>query len=81
MICSAAAFTLLQSALLKIGGPDTAFAQAVKSDVKGKSSLALYALAIIFAFVSTWISDALFIVVALIWFIPDRRMEDVIGRR
>ncbi|MDQ6823370.1 MAG: TMEM175 family protein [Candidatus Eremiobacteraeota bacterium] len=78
LICSAVAFTLLQNALLKIGGPDTFFAQAVKSDVKGKASLALYALAIVCAFVSTWVSDALFIVVALMWIIPDRRMEDVI---
>ena len=79
LICSATAFTLLQQALIAVNGREAAFARAVESDVKGKASLALYALAIAFAFVATWISDALFIVVALIWFIPDRRMEHVIA--
>ena len=79
LLCSAIAFTLLQKALIIVNGRDTAFAKAVKSDIKGKSSLILYALAIVFAFVSTLISDALFIAVALLWFIPDRRMEHVIA--
>ena len=79
LLLSAVAFTLLQQALIAVNGRDTAFARAVASDVKGKTSLALYVLAIGFAFISTRISDALFIVVAFIWFIPDRRMESVIA--
>lgn len=47
--------------------------------VKGKVSLALYAAAIPLAFVHPWISDALFLAVALIWFIPDPRIEKVAG--
>ena len=78
LICSAIAFTLLQHSLIVLNGRDTPLAQAVRRDVKGKSSVVLYALAIALAYVSTYISDALFIAVALIWFIPDRRMERVI---
>jgi uncharacterized membrane protein len=78
LICAAVAFTLLQQSIVALNGRDTAFAHAVERDVKGKSSVALYALAIALAFVSPYISDALFIAVALIWFIPDRRMESAI---
>jgi uncharacterized membrane protein len=78
LICSAIAFTLLQQSLITLNGRETPLAQAVRRDVKGKSSVVLYALAIALAYVSTYISDVLFVAVALIWFIPDRRMERVI---
>jgi uncharacterized membrane protein len=78
LLCDAIAFTLLQFALIACNGRDTPLAKAVATDVKGKASIVLYAAAIAFAFVSTVISDALFVTVALIWFIPDRRMEDAI---
>jgi uncharacterized membrane protein len=78
LILNAIAFTALQRALIAANTNDTAFAQAVKSDVKGLGTLAIYALAIGLAFVAPWISDALYITAALIWFIPDRRMENVI---
>ncbi len=75
LFCNAIAFTLLQMCLIAVNGRDTAFAQAVATDVKGKASLVFYLAGIGFAFVSPYISDALFIIVAIIWFIPDRRME------
>ena len=78
LICTAVAYTLLQNSIIALNGRDTPFAQAVKSDLKGKSSVVLYALAIGLAFISPYISDALFLAVALIWFIPDRRMESAI---
>lgn len=82
LLFDAIAYTLLQNALLAVNGPDTAFARAIQADFKGKASLALYVCAIGFAFVSPKISDALFVVVAVIWFIPDRRFEPAIaGRR
>ena len=70
--------TLLQLSLIAVNGRDGALAQAVATDVKGKGSLVFYLAAIGFAFVSPVISDGLFICVALIWFIPDRRMERAI---
>ncbi|MGR4064896.1 MAG: TMEM175 family protein [Vulcanimicrobiaceae bacterium] len=75
------AYTLLQNALQAVNGPDSAFTKAVQGDVKGKVSLALYASAIGLAFVSTALSDVLYVVVAITWFIPDRRFESVISGR
>jgi uncharacterized membrane protein len=52
--------------------------KAIGSDFKGNLSLAAYVAAILLAFYNPWISGALFVTVALIWFIPDRRIEKVI---
>jgi uncharacterized membrane protein len=81
LLMDAVAFTLLQNALLAVNGPDSPFAKAVKSDFKGKISLVLYVAAIGFAFVSPAISDVMFVVVAIMWFVPDRRFEPVISSR
>ena len=81
LLLDAVAYTLLQSALMMLNGPDTPFGRAVATDVKGKVSIALTACAIGFAFVSPKISDALLVVVAIMWFVPDRRFERVIASR
>jgi uncharacterized membrane protein len=73
------AYTLLQMALVAVNGRDTAFARALATDVKGRASLVLNVLAIGLAFVSTYISDAILILVAVMWFVPDRRLEPVIA--
>jgi uncharacterized membrane protein len=78
----AIAFTLLQFALMACnGGENSALAQVVNRDVKGKASAGLYVLAIAAAFINPWISDACYIIVALIWFYPDPRMEQAILSR
>lgn len=69
------AWLLLQAALVRRNGPDSLLAHAVGRDLKGKTSALLYAAAIGLAFVNTWIADALYVLVALIWFVPDRRIE------
>ena len=69
------AYTILQSTILKEEGPTSELGKAVQNDVKGKLSLALYILAIPLAFVNQLISDAIFVTVALIWLIPDPRIE------
>jgi len=69
------AYLLLQDALVKRNGPDSLLARAIGRDLKGKLSAVLYASAILLAFVRAWIADALYVLVALIWFIPDRRIE------
>lgn len=81
LLMDAIAFTLLQNALLAVNGPNTPFAQAIKSDLKGKLSLVLYVAAIGLAFVSPAISDVIFVAVAVMWFVPDRRFEPVIAER
>lgn len=81
LLMDAIAYTLLQSALVALNGRDSAFAKAVEVDLKGKISLLLYLGAIGFAFVLPMISDGLFVVVSILWIIPDRRFERVIADR
>jgi uncharacterized membrane protein len=81
LLMDAVAYTLLQNALVAVNGRDTAFARAINTDLKGKISPVLYVCAIGFAFVSPIISDVLFVIVAIMWFVPDRRFEPVIASR
>jgi len=74
LLMSAVSYTLLVMALVA-QDHSSRLARAVGRDYKGKISLTLYAAAIPLAFVHQLISDALYLAVALIWFIPDRRME------
>jgi uncharacterized membrane protein len=80
MVGAALAYTILQTAILREEGPDSRLATAVGGDAKGKLSLVLYVLAIPLAFVNQFFSDAIFVAVALIWFIPDPRIEKTIHR-
>jgi uncharacterized membrane protein len=75
LLMAAVAFTILQSVLVAAQGPDSRLAAALGSDTKGKLSLALYLAAIPLAFVNEWISDALYVAVALLWLVPDPRIE------
>jgi len=72
------AYLILQRSILRAQGPDSLLARAVGSDLKGKLSALFYVIAIPVAFVHPGISDALFVIVALVWLIPDRRIERVI---
>jgi len=74
----AIAYTLLTLSLLALHGPGSQLAQAIGNDRKGKLSLAAYVIALALSFVVPWVSIALFVAVAIIWFIPDRRVERVI---
>jgi uncharacterized membrane protein len=65
----------LQREVIACNGPDSVLAAAIGEDRKGHLSLALYILAIPLAFISPWIAIALYVAVAAMWFIPDRRIE------
>ncbi len=80
LLMSAITYTLLQNKLIQLHGKESTLHQAVKDDKKGKLSLACYAAAIPLAFVSTWISGLLYIFVALIWIIPDKRIENQLNK-
>jgi uncharacterized membrane protein len=71
---AALAFTLLTRTIVRADGRQSAVATALGSDLKGRASLVLYAAGIGLAFVSPWISYAIYAAVSIIWFIPDRRM-------
>jgi uncharacterized membrane protein len=75
----ALAYTILQAAIIRSQGPGSALAAAVQGDIKGKLSLAMYLIAIPVSFVNEWIAYALYTAVAVIWFVPDRRIERRLG--
>ena len=75
LLMAAVAFTILQRTLIAQQGPGSRLATALGSDAKGKISLAMYVTAIPIAFVNQWISDAIYVAVALLWLVPDRRIE------
>jgi uncharacterized membrane protein len=76
LLLAAISYYVLQTAIIAAQGPGSDLAAAVGRDRKGKISPLLYAAAIPLAFVHPWISDALYVTVALIWLVPDPRIED-----
>jgi uncharacterized membrane protein len=80
LLFSGGAFTLLVRSLIAHHGKDSTLAIAVRKDIKGKLSVVLYAVAIPAAFLSTWISGALYVTVAIMWLVPDRRIEKVLEK-
>ncbi|WP_338767994.1 TMEM175 family protein [Bernardetia sp. ABR2-2B] len=78
LLMSAIAYFILQSLILKIHGENSILNKAIGKDYKGKISLVLYAVAIPLSFVSQWISISIYIGVALLWVVPDKRIEKIL---
>ncbi len=81
MLLAAIAYHLLQSLILRAEGPGSRLAAALGKNLKGRISLVLYAAAIPLAFVRQWISDVLYVIVALLWLVPDKRIENMFADR
>ena len=79
MVGGALAWTTLVKVIVAHQGKHSKLAEALGSDIKGKVSFLLYATSIPMAFVNEWISDAIFVTVALMWLVPDRRIESRAG--
>ena len=75
LLMPAVAWYLLQLSIMRLQGRDGRLAKALGSDIKGKLSPVAYLAAIGAAFVNPWISQAIYVAVAAIWLIPDRRIE------
>jgi len=75
LLLAGCAYFVLARTLVAHHGAGSTLSKAIGSDVKGKVSVGLYAAAIPLAFVATWIALAIYVVVALIWLVPDRRIE------
>jgi len=75
LLLSGVAYTILLWVLVAAQNPGSKLEVAVGDDVKGKLSMALYALAIPLAFVNQWIAHGLYVLVALMWLVPDPRIE------
>ncbi len=75
LLCAALSYTLLQRQIIRLNGRESLLAVAVGQDLKGKLSALLYLLGIVLAFVRPWVAIALYVLVATIWLVPDRRIE------
>ncbi|HEY1689028.1 MAG TPA: TMEM175 family protein [Solirubrobacteraceae bacterium] len=80
LLAAAIAYYILQTTLLRAEGERSRLRVAVGSDVKGKISPALYCVGIGLTFVDRWLGLAIYVVVALIWLVPDRRVERHLAR-
>ncbi len=71
----AIAYYVLETTIIAAEGRESVLAQALGRDLKGKASMALYALAVGLAFVDPWLSFGIYTLVAALWLVPDRRIE------
>ena len=78
LLMAAVAFTILVRMLIARHGAQSTLARAIGGDRKGWLSLALYASAVPLAFVSRWIALGVYVMVALIWLVPDKRIERIL---
>ncbi|MCW3085430.1 MAG: hypothetical protein JWP12_2796 [Bacteroidetes bacterium] len=81
LVLCAIAYYILQTLILKEHSKNSPFVKALGKDLKGKISPILYLIGIPFAFVNTWISGILYITVAFIWLIPDKRIERALSEK
>jgi len=80
LLLAAIAYVILQQAIIRLEGPDSRLKTAIGSDWKGKVSPLIYLLGIAVTFISPWLSVALYAVVALIWLVPDKRLEAFVAQ-
>jgi len=80
LLLSGIAYFILAQVLIAVNGRDSALAKAIGNDVKGRVSIMIYLAAIPLAFVAGWLALALYVFVAVMWLLPDRRIEKTLGR-
>ena len=80
LLCAAIAYFILARALVSLHGQDSVIAIALGRDFKGKISMVIYLVAIPLAFVRSWLACVLYVLVAVMWLVPDRRIEKSIVR-
>jgi len=78
---AAVSYTVLQAAIIAANGRDSRLALATGKDFKGKLSITLYVAAVALAFLRPWLAIALYVTVALIWLVPDTRIESLVKAR
>ncbi len=79
LLFAAIAYFILTRALVTLHGRDSVLATALGRDLKGKVSVVIYFIAIPFSFASSWFAFSLYVLVAAIWLIPDRRIEKILS--
>lgn len=81
LLMAAIAYWILQQRIISSQGEESLLKKAIGNDWKGKLSPILYIAAIVLSFLSPWLAIAIFVLVALMWVIPDRRIERVLGEQ
>ncbi len=81
LLMAAIAYWILQQIIIGSQGRDSLLKRAIGSDWKGKASPVLYLIGIATAYGSQWISEGLYVLVALIWLVPDRRIEHLLASK
>jgi len=81
LLMAAVGYWILQRTLIAAEGPDSVLARAIGSDRKGNLSVLIYAVAIPLAFFNPWFAQACYVIVALMWLIPDTRIEKALAAR
>ncbi|HEU4641963.1 MAG TPA: TMEM175 family protein [Gemmatimonadaceae bacterium] len=80
LLLAGCAYTLLERVIIASQGEDSMLSAAVGKERKGKVSVVMYVTAVPLAFVHPWLADTLYVAVALLWLIPDRRIERAVAR-
>jgi len=80
LACAAVSYVILERCIIAVNGRTSRLAVALGNDFKGTLSMALYVIAIAVAFVRPWMSIVLYVTVALLWLVPDRRIEALVKR-
>jgi uncharacterized membrane protein len=80
LLGAAIAYFILQSLIIKDHGKDSILAKALGKDLKGKGSPILYIFGILSSFFNVWLSGSFYILVAIIWLIPDSRIEKALKK-
>jgi uncharacterized membrane protein len=80
LLMAALAYWVLQRAIIAAGGSESVLRRAIGGDWKGNLSPVLYVVAIASTFWSKWVAQAIYVFVALIWLIPDRRIEHALEK-
>ncbi len=80
LLLAAAAYFLLQSVIVSAQGKESLLARAIGKDIKGKVSPPLYLAGVVLSFIHPWIADLIYVFVAAMWCIPDRRVERLVKK-
>ena len=78
LLCAGLAYNMLSHALSRLHGAESTLAKAVGTDIKGRISAGLYGLALFLVWINQWLAYGVYVAVALMWLVPDRRIENLV---